>query len=196
MECLIFGTLFGQVWTKFAQCLAYYYSYKFSKAICQSFGFLTYLLKFYSGGAVDLWSCYLSKPCDACIVGNAMLKFVRKESVSKLYSNHCHLISLYFKLHAVTLFISVLYHFPTSSLMINLKQSKKINRLLGEPELPSQPFSLALTFLLSRAKLKRERISELQTPKIGTVRNVNKTDNRKDDVDNSKKKTDIHFKKG
>ena len=66
--------------------------------------------------------------------------------------------------------------------MINLKQSKKINRLLGEPELPSQPSSLALTFLLWRAKLKRERISELQTPKVVTVGNVNKTDTRKDDV--------------
>ena len=48
----------------------------------------------------------------------------------------------------VTLFLSGLYHFPTTSLMINLKRSKKINRLLGEPELPSQPSSLALTFLL------------------------------------------------
>ena len=53
MECLIFGTLLGQVWTKLAQCLAYHYSYQFSQTICQSVGFLTYLLKFYSGGAVD-----------------------------------------------------------------------------------------------------------------------------------------------
>ena len=42
MECLIFGTLLGQVWTKLAQ----------------SVGFLKYLLKFYSGRAVDLWSCF------------------------------------------------------------------------------------------------------------------------------------------
>ena len=47
-------------------------------------------------------------------------------------------------------------------------------------------------FLLSRAKLKRERIRELQTPKVDTVGNVNKTDNRKDDVDNSKKKRKKH----
>ena len=58
MECLIFGTLLGQVWTKLAQCLAYHYSYQFSQTICQSVGFLKYLLKFYSGGAVDLWSCF------------------------------------------------------------------------------------------------------------------------------------------
>ena len=58
MECLIFGTLLGQDWTKLAQCLAYHYSYTFSLKICEAFGFLTYLLKFYSGAAVDLWSCF------------------------------------------------------------------------------------------------------------------------------------------
>ena len=76
-----------------------------------------------------------------------------------------------------------------SSLMIKLKRSKKINRLLGEPELPAEPSSLALMFLLWRAKP-----SELQSPKAVTVGNVNKTDNRKDYVDNSQKKTEKHFK--
>merc|ERR1711954_229970 len=79
--------------------------------------------------------------------------------------------------------------FLTTFLMIYLKQAKKINRLLGEPELPAEPSSLALTFLLSRAKP-----SELQSPKALTVGNVNKTDNRKDYVDNSQKKTEKHFK--
>ena len=74
--------------------------------------------------------------------------------------------------------------------MIDLKRSKKINRLLSEPEIPSKPFSLALTFLLSRAKP-----SELQSPKAVTVGNVNKTDYRKDNVENSQKKTEKHFKK-
>ena len=60
---------------------------------------------------------------------------------------------------------------------------------MGEPELPAEPSSLALTFLLSRAKP-----SELQSPKAVTVGNVNKTDNRKDYVDNSQKKTEKHFK--
>merc|ERR1711954_364534 len=78
-------------------------------------------------------------------------------------------------------------YFPTTSLMINLKRTKKINRLLGEPELPAEPSSLALTFLLGRAKP-----SELQSPKAVTVGNVNKTDNRKDYVDSSQKKK--HFK--
>ena len=31
-----------------------------SYTICQSGGLLTYLLKFYSGGAVDLWPCFFS----------------------------------------------------------------------------------------------------------------------------------------
>ena len=43
--------------------------------------------------------------------------------------------------------------------------------------------------LLSRAKP-----SELQSPKAVTVGNVNKTDNRKDYVDNSQKKTEKHLK--
>jgi len=60
---------------------------------------------------------------------------------------------------------------------------------LGEPELPAEPSSLASTLLLSRAKP-----SELQSPKAVTVGNVNKTDNRKDYVDNSQKKTEKHFK--
>merc|ERR1712082_90640 len=62
-------------------------------------------------------------------------------------------------------------YFPTTFLMIYLKWLKKINRLLVEPELPAEPSSLALTFLLSRAKP-----SDLQSPKAVTVGNVNKTD--------------------
>ena len=65
--------------------------------------------------------------------------------------------------------------------MIDLKQSKKINRLLGEPELPAEPSSLALTFLLSRAKP-----SELQSPKAVTVGNVNKTDKTENFSDKTK----------
>ena len=60
---------------------------------------------------------------------------------------------------------------------------------MGEPELPAEPSSLASMLLLSRAKP-----SELQSPKAVTVGNVNKTDNRKDDVDNSQKKMEKHFK--
>ena len=48
----------GQVWTKLVQCLVYNYLYTISYTIRQSVCFLTYLLKFYSGGAVDLWSCF------------------------------------------------------------------------------------------------------------------------------------------
>ena len=47
----------SQVWTKLVQCLAYNCLYAISYTICWSVCFLTYLLKFYSGGAVDLWSC-------------------------------------------------------------------------------------------------------------------------------------------
>ena len=42
--------------------------------------------------------------------------------------------------------------------------------------------------------MKQRRKSKLQTPKVVTVGNVNKTDNGKDDVDNSQKKTEKHFK--
>ena len=59
MMCLFLGTLLGRVWTKLVKCLAYHYFYLISYTICQSFGFLTYLLKFYCGGAVDLWSCFI-----------------------------------------------------------------------------------------------------------------------------------------
>merc|ERR1711954_443651 len=39
-------------------------------------------------------------------------------------------------------------YFSTTSLMIDLKRSKKINRLLSDPELPAEPSILALRFLL------------------------------------------------
>ena len=45
-----FGPSLDQVGTMFSLP----YSYQFSQTICQYVGFLTYLLKFYSGGAVDL----------------------------------------------------------------------------------------------------------------------------------------------
>ena len=81
--------------------------------------------------------------------------------------------------------LSFSYHFLNDQ----FEAVKKDQQKLGEPELPAEPSSLALTFLLSRAKP-----SELQSPKAVTVGNVNKQTIEKIMLTTPRKKTEKHFK--